>query len=158
MWFWAAFSSACVCMHVCMRVCLVGGGGEHSAVLSDKPCSLLTSTAFGLLSVCLCVSSTYCTFLPITKLRGILESLCPCVQLYPDDIFWTAQPFIFRLDIVIIDHHGPDCRANSLICCLKGQGHKEGSWSNMTVSTISSDHFALFLLSLLIILHPNFIW
>ena len=142
------------CMHACVCVCLVGaggggGGGWHFAVQSDKPCSLLTSTAFGLLSVCLCVSSTYFTFPPVTKLGGILESLCPCVQLYPDDIFWTAQPFITKLSMVV--HHWLECHMKEMGCYRQGQGHSEGLYNqNMTVSTISS--------KLMILLQPDLVW
>ena len=71
------------------------------------------------------------------KVQNVIECL--------DDIFWTAQPFVTKLGLVI-HHHEPKCLVEKLICYL--QGHWEGSYNeNMTAFTISSE--------LQILLQPN---
>ena len=41
-----------------------------------------------------------------------------------DDISSTAEPSVTKLGLV---HHGPECHARRLVCCLQVQGHSEGS-------------------------------
>ena len=41
------------------------------------------------------------------------------------DISSTAEPSVTKLG-VLMHHHGPDCHAKRLVCCLKGQGHSYG--------------------------------
>ena len=46
----------------------------------------------------------------------------------PDDIFWPAETFTTKLDMVM-HHHEPDCLSKQLYCCHQGQGHSEGSYN-----------------------------
>ena len=59
---------------------------------------------------------------PVTKLGGVVES--PCLscrsfhgsRLCPEDTFWTVQPFVTKLGMVV--HH---CEVKILGCCLQGK-------------------------------------
>ena len=70
------------------------------------------------------------------------------VNVHLDDISSTAEPSITKFGTVV-HHHGPECRARRLVCCLQIQSHWGHTQSNMTVSTISTE--------LLIFLQPNLI-
>ena len=48
-----------------------------------------------------------------------------CMSVCPDDISWTAQPFVSKLDMVAY-YHDPACHVQNLGCCLEGQGHSKG--------------------------------
>ena len=49
------------------------------------------------------------------------------VNVHLDDISSVAEPSVTKLGMVM-QHHGPKCLARRLICCLKVQGHSEGSF------------------------------
>ena len=59
------------------------------------------------------------------------------------DISSTAKPFVTKLSMVM-RHYGPEHHARRLVCCLQVQGHSEGSKSDMTVSTISTELLIFF--------------
>ena len=70
------------------------------------------------------------------------------VNFHLDDISSTAEPFVTKLGIVM-HHHGPECHARRLVCCLPSSGSQ---WrciqSDMTFSIISVE--------LVIFLKPKF--
>ena len=66
------------------------------------------------------------------------------VNVCPDVIFWIAEPFTTKPDMVM-HHHEPDCLPNRLFCCQQNQGHREGSYNEkLTFWYIfwTADHFA----------------
>ena len=70
------------------------------------------------------------------------------VDVYPEDIFETAEPFVTELGIVM-HHHELGCHAKRFVCYFQGQGHSNGSYDqNVTVSTIFSELLILFLQNL----------
>ena len=81
---------------------------------------------------------------------SVHSSVRLCARLCLDDISWTAQTFVNKLDVVV-HHHEMKCLAERLICWLQGQGHSEGLHNQTTIiSAVSS--------KLLILLQPNFVW
>ena len=46
-------------------------------------------------------------------------------ECYPDDISSTAEPFVTKPGVVM-HHHGSECHARRLVCCLQGQGDGRG--------------------------------
>lgn len=97
----------------------------------------------------------------VTGRCGILESLCPCVRLCSENIFWTVQPFVTKLGMVILQNK-LECHAKKrkeeikkkkkakLGCCRHGQGQSKWLYNqNMTVCTISSER--------MILLQPNLV-
>ena len=48
------------------------------------------------------------------------------VNVHLDDISSTAEPFVTQLGVVM-HHHGPECYARRLVCCLEVQGHSDDS-------------------------------
>ena len=48
------------------------------------------------------------------------------VNVHLANISSTVEPFVTKLGMLII-HHGPECLAKRLVCCLQEQGHSEGS-------------------------------
>ena len=46
---------------------------------------------------------------------GITMSVCRCVQHCPENIYWTTQPFVTKLGVVIHDCE-LECQANKLYC------------------------------------------
>ena len=65
-----------------------------------------------------------------------------------DDISSAAEPLVIKLGMVM-QHHGPKCRARRLVCCLQVRGHNGGSFNQIWLSTIFAE--------LLIFLEPNLI-
>ena len=54
------------------------------------------------------------------------------VNVYLDCIFWTAEPFTAKVD-VMMHHHEPEYLSKRLFCCFEDQGHCESSYNqNMT--------------------------
>ena len=71
------------------------------------------------------------------------------VNVHLDGISSDAEPSVTKLGVVM-EHHGPQCDAGGLVCCLQSSGSQGGLiWSNMTVSTIFAE--------LLIFLQSNLI-
>ena len=52
------------------------------------------------------------------------------VNVHLDDTSSTAEPSLTKLSMVM-HHHGPECHARSLVCCLQVQGHSEGSYNQV---------------------------
>ena len=52
------------------------------------------------------------------------------VNVYLDNISSTAEPFVTKLGMVM-HHHGSECHAMRLVCCLQVQGHSGGSYNEV---------------------------
>ena len=60
------------------------------------------------------------------------------VSVCPDDIFGTTEHFVTKPG-VLMQHHKPECRAETVVHCVQCQGHSEGLCNqNLTVSTLTS--------------------
>ena len=58
----------------------------------------------------------------------VTERLRIPVNVHMDDISSAAEHSVTKFGIVM-HHHGPEYHARRLVCCLKSQGHSEGSYS-----------------------------
>ena len=52
------------------------------------------------------------------------------VNIHLDNISSTAQSYVTKLGMVM-HHHGPECHARRLVCCLQVQGHSGGSYNQV---------------------------
>ena len=68
------------------------------------------------------MKSLDCSALVKVKVTGRLK--IP-VTVLMDDISSTVEPSVTKLGMTM-HHHGPECHARRLICCLQVQGHSEG--------------------------------
>ena len=50
------------------------------------------------------------------------------VNVHLDGISSTAEPSVTKL-AMMMHHHGPECQARRLVCCLQVQGYSEGSYN-----------------------------
>ena len=55
-------------------------------------------------------------------------------ECYPDDISSTAEPFVTKPGVVM-HHHGSECHARRLVCCLQGQGDGRGGGCHASQQT-----------------------
>ena len=52
------------------------------------------------------------------------------VNVHLDGISSTAEPSVTKL-AMMMHHHGPECQARRLVCCLQVQGYSEGSFNQI---------------------------
>ena len=52
------------------------------------------------------------------------------VNVHLDDTSTAAEPSDSKL-CMVMHHHGPECHASRLVCCLQVQGHSEGSFNQI---------------------------
>ena len=63
----------------------------------------------------------------VVKVKGKVKNSSECSS---EDISSAAELSVTKLGIVM-QHHGPKCHARRLVCCLKVQGHSEGSFDQI---------------------------
>ena len=60
----------------------------------------------------------------------VTEKLQILVNVHLNDISSAAEPSVTKLGMVM-QHHGPQCRARRLVRCLQVQGHSENSFDQI---------------------------
>ena len=63
----------------------------------------------------------------LVKVTEMIKNSSECSS---EDISSAAELSVIKLGIVM-QHHGPKCHARRLVCCLKVQGHSEGSFDQI---------------------------
>ena len=65
----------------------------------------------------------------LVKVKVIERFKIP-VTVHLDDISSNAEPSVTKVAMVM-HYHGPECHARRLVCCLRLQGHSEGSYNEI---------------------------